>query len=449
MLPVPPDDDCIDDDGRVKRTGTLWTAVGHLMAAIMGSGILSLPWAIAQLGWVGGPAVLLLFAGIIYYMSCLLAECYRTVENSRIYSYDDAVRNLGPYSVRFYRITHYIDLFGVAIGCTIASTSMMAIRRRTCFHGRPNFYEHACLGSSTAYLMIFGAAEIIFSQLADQISCLPVIATLSSVIYSLAGILLSIIKVSGSGKIAGSMTGISVSQSEKTWSMLQAVGNTAFAYSFSSSFFEIQDTLKSPPAEARTMKRASGITVFVTSTFYLMSGILGYAALGDATPDNLLFVFTFEDPYWLLDLANILIVIHLFTAFQTFCQPLFTFIEQWASTRWPQNEFINRKFDLPIRGLRNFKLSWFRIFYRSIFVILTTTLSMFFPFFNEVVGILGSIGFWPSTVYIPIRIYLSRKEVPKWMCFTVSLAALSGSAVSFVSSLKEFHPFSFEYDKGQ
>ncbi|RZC50618.1 hypothetical protein C5167_019039 [Papaver somniferum] len=248
---------------------TLWTAVGHLLAAIMGSGIQSLPWAIAQLGWVGGPAVLLLFAGIIYYMSCLLAECYQTLENSRIYSYDDAVRNLGPYSVRFYRITRYIDLFGVAIGCTIASTSMInwkcgtSLKFPTCFYSHYKVHEHPCLGSSPPYLMIFGAAEIIFAQIADQISWLPVIATLSSLIYSLAGVSLSIIKVAGSGTIAGSMTGISVSQSEKIWKMLQA------------------DTLKSPPAEAETMKRASGITVSATSTFYLLSGCMGIESNGD------------------------------------------------------------------------------------------------------------------------------------------------------------------------
>lgn len=403
--------------------------------------------------------MLLLFAGIIYYTSCLLAECYRTLDNSRIYSYEEAVQSLGPYSVKFYRITRYINLFGVAIGCTIASTSMIAIRRRTCFYSHYKVHEHPCLESSIPYLVIFGAAEILFAQLADQISCLPVIAMLSSLIYSIAGVSLAIIKVAGSGTIAGTMTGISVSQSEKIWKMLQAVGNIAFAYSFSSSFLEIQDTLRSPPAEAETMKKASRITVSLTSTFYLLAGCLGYAALGDATPDNLLFVFRFEDPYWLLDLANILIAIHLFTAFQVFCQPLFTFVEQWASTRWPQNEFINKEFVLPIPGLRNFKLNSFRIVYRSIFVILSTILSMFLPFFNEVVGILGSIGFWPSTFYIPVKIYLSQKKIPKWskqwiflqfltaVCFTVSLAALSGSLVSLLSNLWEFHSFSFDYDQ--
>ncbi|MCL7046262.1 hypothetical protein MKW94_005586, partial [Papaver nudicaule] len=41
-----------DDDGRVKRTGTLLTASAHIITAVIGSGVLSLAWAIAQLGWI-------------------------------------------------------------------------------------------------------------------------------------------------------------------------------------------------------------------------------------------------------------------------------------------------------------------------------------------------------------------------------------------------------------
>jgi hypothetical protein len=68
----------LDDDGRPRRTGTVWTASAHIITAVIGSGVLSLAWAIAQLGWAAGPAVMLLFAGVIYYTSTLLAECYRT-----------------------------------------------------------------------------------------------------------------------------------------------------------------------------------------------------------------------------------------------------------------------------------------------------------------------------------------------------------------------------------
>jgi hypothetical protein len=72
----------------------MWTASAHIITAVIGSGVLSLGWAIAQLGWVAGPAVMLLFSLVTYYTSSLLADCYRSGDPStgkRNYTYMDAV----------------------------------------------------------------------------------------------------------------------------------------------------------------------------------------------------------------------------------------------------------------------------------------------------------------------------------------------------------------------
>jgi amino acid permease len=123
----------LDDDGRPRRKGTFWTASAHIITAVIGSGVLSLAWAIAQLGWVAGPAAMLLFAFVTYYTATLLAECYRTGDpdtGKRNYTYMDAVRsNLGGKKVVFCGVIQYANLVGVAIGYTIASSiSMKAIR---------------------------------------------------------------------------------------------------------------------------------------------------------------------------------------------------------------------------------------------------------------------------------------------------------------------------------
>ena len=94
-----------DDDGRIKRTGTLLTASSHIITAVIGSGVLSLAWAIAQLGWVVGPAVLMAFSFITYYTSTLLADSYRypgPVQGTRNYTYMDVVRaHLGKSRIFF------------------------------------------------------------------------------------------------------------------------------------------------------------------------------------------------------------------------------------------------------------------------------------------------------------------------------------------------------------
>ena len=75
----------------------MWTASAHVITAVIGSGVLSLPWSVAQLGWVAGPVTLFLFALITYYTSVLLTDCYRAgdaVNGRRNYTYMEAVGSL-------------------------------------------------------------------------------------------------------------------------------------------------------------------------------------------------------------------------------------------------------------------------------------------------------------------------------------------------------------------
>ena len=78
----------------------------------------------------------------------------------------------------------------------------------------------------------------------------------------------------------------------------------------------MKDTLKSPPPENKTMKRASMVAIFVTTFFYLCCGCFGYAAFGNDTPGNLLTGFGFYEPYWLIDFANACVVLHLVGGYQ-------------------------------------------------------------------------------------------------------------------------------------
>ncbi|CDP10973.1 unnamed protein product [Coffea canephora] len=432
---------CFDDDGKLKRTGSVWTASAHIITAVIGSGVLSLAWATAQLGWIAGPTVLLLFAFVTYYTSVLLAACYRSGDpdgGKRNYTYMDAVRaNLGGFQVKVCGAIQYMNLFGVAIGYTIAaSISMTAIKKSNCFHSSGG--KDPCKVSSTPYMIIFGVVEILFSQIPDfdQIWWLSFVAAVMSFTYSTIGLGLGIGKVAETGKFRGSLTGISigtVTQTDKIWRSFQALGAIAFAYSYSLILIEIQDTIKAPPSEYKTMKKATLLSVAVTTIFYMSCGCFGYAAFGDLAPGNLLTGFGFYNPYWLLDIANIAIAIHLVGAYQVYCQPLFAFIEKTARSWFPESQFITKEIEIPIPGFKPYKLNLFRLVWRSIFVVITTVISMLMPFFNDVVGILGAFGFWPLTVYFPVEMYIVQKKIPKWstrwLCLQIlSLACLIISA---------------------
>ncbi|ESR35985.1 hypothetical protein CICLE_v100286922mg, partial [Citrus x clementina] len=87
-------DSKFDDDGRPKRTGTLMTASAHIITAVIGSGVLSLAWAISQLGWIAGPMALMIFSFITGFTSSLLADCYRcSTTGRRNYTYMEVVKS--------------------------------------------------------------------------------------------------------------------------------------------------------------------------------------------------------------------------------------------------------------------------------------------------------------------------------------------------------------------
>jgi hypothetical protein len=83
------------------------------------------------------------------------------------------------------------------VSCWCAATACSAIRRANCFHQKG--HGNPCKISSTPYMIIFGVAEIFFSQIPDfdQISWLSILAAVMSFTYSSIGLGLGVVQVIG------------------------------------------------------------------------------------------------------------------------------------------------------------------------------------------------------------------------------------------------------------
>ncbi|CAI9104225.1 OLC1v1002856C1 [Oldenlandia corymbosa var. corymbosa] len=458
------DNSKFDDDGRAKRTGTLTTATAHIITAVIGSGVLSLAWATAQLGWIAGPVALLAFSVITWFTSILLADCYRSpdsVTGRRNYTYMEVVRaNLGGRKFQLCGLAQYGNLVGITIGYTITSSiSMVAVKRSNCFHN--HHIRDGCHTSNNPFIIVFGVVQILLSQIPNfhELSILSIIAAVMSFAYSFIGLGLSIVQIAGAHPET-SLTGIPVGKEvtglDKMWRTFSALGNIAFAYAFSTVLVEIQDTLKPNPPEKTVMKKASSIAIAITTIFYTLCGMLGYAAFGNNAPGNLLTGFGFYEPFWLVDLANVAIVVHLVGAYQVFAQPLFGFVEEQIKNKWPESKFINKELfiNLPSGGIVT--VSFFRLIWRTAYVVFTTVIAMIFPNFNDVVGLLGAASFFPLTVFFPIEMYIAQTKMRKfsftwtWLqilsfaCLIITLLAAAGSIQGLIKNLDTFKPFKSE-----
>ena len=82
---------------------------------------------------------------------------------------------------------------------------------------------------------------------------------------------------------------------------------------------------------------------------------------------------------------------------------------------------------------------------------------MLLPFFNDIVGLLGSLGFWPLTVFLPIQMHFVQHNVRRWslrwcvlqtvsvICFCVTVGGCIGSIAQIVIDVKDYVPFKTQY----
>ncbi|KAL0320922.1 UNVERIFIED_CONTAM: putative amino acid permease 7 [Sesamum radiatum] len=233
-------------DPPVERSGTVWTALAHIITAVIGSGVLSLAWSVSRLGWIAGLLTMLAFASVTLTSAFLLCNCYKSPDPNygfhRNGSYLDAVqRILGKKSAWICGIIVRINFIKLGIVYTITSSiSMRAIQRSNCFHREG--HKAACKYGNTYYMLIFGGIQVIVSQIPDfrNTEWLSVIAAIMSFTYSSIGAALGLAKVIENGEIKGSIGGVPTSTAiQKVWSISQALGDIAFAFPFSVIFLEI------------------------------------------------------------------------------------------------------------------------------------------------------------------------------------------------------------------
>ncbi|KAI7978916.1 putative amino acid permease 7 [Camellia lanceoleosa] len=323
----------------LKRTGTVWTAIAHIITGVIGAGVLSLAWSTAQLGWVGGPLTMLVFAAITIVSADLLCDCYRSPDPeygpTRSKSYVEAVKlYLGENNKRISGLFLQESLYGCGVAYVITSAaSVRAIQKSNCYHKEG--HKASCEYGDTVYMVLFGVVQIVASQIPDfhSMAWLSFVAAIMSFFYASIGFVLgfaTVIRVP-----AGTAT-------EKLWLVFQALGDVAF------------DTLKSPPPEKPTMKKASMSAIFITTFFYLW----------DKTPGNLLSGFDSMSPFWLIDFANACIVLHLVGGYQVFSQPVFAIAERWFGKKYPNSGFVNNFYNFKLPLLPGFQLSPLRLCFR-------------------------------------------------------------------------------------
>ncbi|GBF92649.1 amino acid permease-like [Raphidocelis subcapitata] len=402
----------------------------HIVTAIIGAGVLGLPHALSMLGWLGGCVALVSFFLVTIWCSFMLADMHE-YDGVRHATYGDAVVNvLGRGSAFAVTVCQLLNLVLSAIGYTVAAGESL----KMVVHSRCDPEEASCGSPVWSMSLVFGVLQLGFSQMPSLEAAwwASMVGAAMSVAYSTAALGMGAARADARRL---SVTGRALPPLPKAFGAFNALGAIGFAYSFSAVLLEVQDTLHEPPASTSTMRKAVSVSLATTFVFYVTVGLTGYAALGDGTPGNIL--TGFPGPLWLVTAANFAVLVHMVPAYQVFSQPVFHMAEA----------ALERRF----KGLRSGRKWPLRLVLRSAYVVATTLVACAMPFFSDIIGLIGAIVFWPSTVYFPIAMHMKVYPPPRWKrllmhavnltCFVLSILAAAGSIWNIARDAGQYKMF--------
>ncbi|XP_010265227.1 PREDICTED: lysine histidine transporter-like 6 [Nelumbo nucifera] len=396
------------------REAKWWYSAFHNVTAMVGAGVLSLPYAMAYLGWGPGATVLILSWCITLYTIWQMIQLHECVPGTRFDRYYELGQHafgpkLGPWIVLPQQLI-------VQVGCDI----VYMVTGGKCLQ---KFMEIACTNCtrlrSSLWICIFGSLHFFLSQLPNFNSVAGV--SLAAAIMSLSYSTISWAGCLGRGRIENvSYAYKKTSSLDYMFRVFNALGQISFAFAGHGVVLEIQATIPSTPEKPSRVPMWKGAMTayFITAICYFPTAFIGYWAFGQDVDDNLLMAL--QRPEWLIAAANLMVVIHVIGSYQVYAMPVFDMLEK----------IMIRRFNIP----PGFPL---RLVTRSTYVALTLFVGVTFPFFGDLLGFFGGFGFAPTSYFLPCIMWLaikkprrfSRSWLINWACIFVGLFIMFASTI--------------------
>ncbi|KAK8560676.1 hypothetical protein V6N13_003360 [Hibiscus sabdariffa] len=324
-----------------SRNAKWWYSAFHNVTAMVGAGVLSLPYALSQLGWGPGVAILVLSWIITLFTLWQMVEMHEIVPGKRF----DRYHELGQYA------------FGEKLGLYIVVPQQLLVEVSVCIvymvtggQSLKKFHDTVCSTCKqiklTYFIMIFASVHFVLSHLPNfnSICGVSVAAAVMSLSYSTIAWGASVDK--------GVQPDVEYGYKAKTgvgtmFNFFSGLGDIAFAYAGHNVVLEIQATIPSTPDKPSKGPMLKGVFVayIVVALCYFPVALIGYWMFGNAVEDNIL--ISLEKPAWLIAMANIFVVIHVIGSYQIYAIPVFDMIETAPCIMW-----------LAIYKPGKFSLSW-------------------------------------------------------------------------------------------
>eukprot|EP00249_Psilotum_nudum_P004633 c18135_g1_i2 orf=321-1706(-) len=375
----------------LESKGTWLHAGYHLTSSTASPALLSLPYAMAGLGWVPGLVALGMGATISFYSYCLLSSVLEEMER------------------RGHRFIRFRDLSTHILGTNWTSLLVTPLQFTVCFVTvvasilpggqsiKAIYVLYGSNGSMKLYecIIIFGSVVLIVSQLPSfhSLRHINFISILLCLGYSLCAVCGSVI-AGHSKQHQPASHAVLGSSTDKLFMVFNSLSIMSTTYG-NAVIAEIQATI-APPVKGKMIKGLCLCYSIVLSTFFSVA-VSGYLSFGNGAAgiifNNMVPVngISFV-PRWLYLIANIFIILQLLAVAVIYMQPTFEVLEGKTAD-----------IEMARFSFRNFLP---RLIARSCFVIIATILAAMLPFFGDINAVVGALGYTPLDFVFPILFHM-------------------------------------------
>ncbi|KAI3952626.1 hypothetical protein MKX01_013588 [Papaver californicum] len=378
-----------------NREAKWWYSTFHNVTAMVGAGVLGLPYAMSQLGWVPGILGITFSWLITLYTLWQLVELHEDVPGKRFDRYPE----LGEHA------------FGPKLGYWIVMPQQLAVQVATnivyMVTGGKSLKKtwdlmipHMANVRKTYFILIFAAVQLVLSQIPNfnSLKVISLLAAVMSFSYSAIACVTCIIFGLKNHHVSTPSYGVrGKTTAGMIFDVFNAIGTIAFSFAGHSVVLEIQATIPSTPEKPSTKPMWKGVVVayLIVALCYFPVAIAGFWAYGNAVEDDVL--ISLEHPPWLIALANFMVFLHVVGSWQVFAMPVFDMLEAYL-----------------VKNLNFTPGTPLRIIGRSGYVVITAFIGICIPFFGGLLGFFGGLIFAPISYFIPCIMWQILRKPKRW-----------------------------------
>lgn len=373
----------------LKSRGSWWHCGYHLTTSIVAPALLSLPFALSLLGWVAGVFCLTMAALVTFYSYNLLSvvlEHHAHLGQRQLRFRDMARDILGPGWGRVFVGPIQFGLcYGAVIACILlGGQSLKFVYLLSRPNGTMQLYQ---------FVIISGVLMLVLVQIPSfhSLRHINLVSLVLCLFYSASA-------TAGSIYIGHSKTApvnnysVHGSGEHRLFGALNAISIIATTYG-NGIIPEIQATI-APPVKGKMFKGLCVCYAVVLTTFFSVA-ISGYWAFGNQAKGTVVTNFMVDEkallPSWILLMTNVFIFLQVSAVSLVYLQPTNEVLEQ---------KFADPKIDqFSVRNIVP------RLAFRSLSVVIATTLAAMFPFFGDINAVLGAFGCIPLDFILPMIFY--------------------------------------------